>query len=106
TEKTVVMETDPSPTSESKSVLRNWIAFWFLGVCLNFGFHVMLAAAFDLLSKPVSGLQETDGIMNDAACHPTATAAILVADILPSFFIKLISPFIFSSTHLRMVLII
>eukprot|EP00056_Hartaetosiga_gracilis_P007147 m.104711 g.104711 ORF g.104711 m.104711 type:complete len:480 (+) comp12642_c0_seq4:27-1466(+) len=54
---------------------RNWIAFWILGLCNNFGYVIMLSGAHDILKKLDPKL---------------GTAAVLLADILPTLLIKLV----------------
>lgn len=79
-----------------------------LGMCNNFAYVVMLSAAHDILKK-----QETQNSTAHAAvtfdnslqsgnssnssrydCNPTSTAAVLLADILPTLLIKMSAPFV------------
>lgn len=85
---------------------RNWIGFWFLGLCNNFGYVVMLSAAHDILKKQESqnttanasfGADLQAGNSSNSSrydCNPTSTAAVLLADILPSLLLKMSAPFI------------
>nr|XP_057905909.1 battenin isoform X2 [Doryrhamphus excisus] len=85
---------------------RNWVGFWLLGLCNNFAYVVMLSAAEDILQK-----QEThNGTVYNSSltilevedvkaanssrydCNPVSTAAVLLADILPTLIIKLSAP--------------
>ncbi|KAL5475116.1 hypothetical protein EMCRGX_G027174 [Ephydatia muelleri] len=81
---------------------RNVFAFWILGLCNNFPYVVMLSAAFDILSQlenkasatPSSGAACTvvGGEYPGRKCNKLSTSVILLADILPNLFIKLIGP--------------
>ncbi|CAJ1075630.1 battenin isoform X2 [Xyrichtys novacula] len=84
---------------------RNWSGFWLLGLCNNFAYVVMLSAAHDILKKQESGnttltapgtLSVDGGNSSNSSrydCNPVSTAAVLLADILPTLFIKLMAPF-------------
>ncbi|XP_047428683.1 battenin isoform X2 [Mugil cephalus] len=85
---------------------RNWIGFWVLGLCNNFGYVVMLSAAHDILKTQESGngTASTSATLTVAVhgnssnsssydCNPVSTAAVLLADILPTLVIKLLAPF-------------
>ncbi|XP_035229994.1 battenin-like [Stegodyphus dumicola] len=64
----------------------------------------MLSAAYDLLHVDYHKSEEqvvTRNESNVTRCNPISTGAILLADILPSLFIKLIAPFIVIKTHVR-----
>ncbi|XP_073994200.1 battenin-like isoform X2 [Rhodnius prolixus] len=91
---------------------RSLVAFWFLGLCNNYGYVVMLAAAIDILS---TNFHYTDGDTSSNSssnatyvrqCTHMSTGAILLADIIPSLTIKLISPFFPLFIHFRMALIV
>ncbi|XP_051571336.1 battenin-like isoform X2 [Myxocyprinus asiaticus] len=83
---------------------RNCIGFWLLGLCNNFAYVVMLSAALDILKKQESqnttvptlapDLNNVD-IRNSSRydCNPVSTAAVLLADILPTLVIKFTAPF-------------
>lgn len=87
---------------------RNLSSFWMLGLCNNYAYVIMLSAAFDILGEetaspteppPITSpslnwtdLNNTSPTINPYDCNPTSTAVILVANILPSLSIKLISP--------------
>nr|XP_046270500.1 battenin [Scatophagus argus] len=87
---------------------RNWIGFWFLGLCNNFAYVVMLSAAHDILKKQESGNTTASTLVTVAIdfqggnssnssrydCNPVSTAAVLLADILPTLVIKLFAPFV------------
>ncbi|KAM3864032.1 battenin [Diretmus argenteus] len=84
---------------------RNWTGFWFLGLCNNFAYVVMLSAAHDILNKQRSQNSTTPtpdtlvlvsgGNSSNSSydCNPVSTAAVLLADILPTLLIKLTAPF-------------
>uniref|UniRef100_A0A1A8FQ20 Battenin n=1 Tax=Nothobranchius korthausae TaxID=1143690 RepID=A0A1A8FQ20_9TELE len=99
-----------SDTDGGCSKRRCWAGFWILGLCNNLGYVVMLSAALDILSK-----QETRNVTESASnsgapaedvqagnhsnssiydCSPITTGAVLLADILPTLFIKLLAPFV------------
>jgi battenin len=92
--------------------VRNWIGFWLLGLCNNYAYVIMLSAAHDLLDSSFHGNDDEiaidEGKKNGtiAICNPTSSAAILLADIVPSLMTKAISPFIFTNTQLRVLIVI
>ncbi|XP_054525158.1 battenin-like isoform X2 [Pan troglodytes] len=81
---------------------KNAVGFWLLGLCNNFSYVVMLSAAHDILShKRTSGNQShvdpgpTPMPHNSSSrfdCNSVSTAAVLLADILPTLVIKLLAP--------------
>ncbi|XP_026215297.1 battenin [Anabas testudineus] len=86
---------------------RSWSGFWLLGLCNNFAYVVMLSAAHDILKKQQSenststlatltvdfqGGNSSNSSRYD--CNPVSTAAVLLADILPTLVIKLCAPFV------------
>ncbi|XP_044038002.1 battenin isoform X3 [Siniperca chuatsi] len=87
---------------------RNYIGFWLLGLCNNFAYVVMLSAAHDVLKKQESGNATVSASATLAVgfqggnssnssrydCNPVSTAAVLLADILPTLLIKLLAPFV------------
>lgn len=79
---------------EAREKWRNLIAFWFLGLCNNFGYVVMLSAAYDILKKQDDSNEPKP---TDAPpgfhCNPISTGLILLADILPTLLIKITAPF-------------
>uniref|UniRef100_A0A1A9WE49 Battenin n=1 Tax=Glossina brevipalpis TaxID=37001 RepID=A0A1A9WE49_9MUSC len=92
----------PSVRSE-RSLWRDLTAYWILGLCNNYGYVVMLSAAHDIIgqfhhevvlarsSKEPANVD--DDIGKGRHCHIVSTGAILLADILPSLFVKIIMPF-------------
>ncbi|XP_008328819.1 battenin isoform X2 [Cynoglossus semilaevis] len=84
---------------------RNWSAFWILGLCNNFSYVVMLSAAHDILKKQESQQNATQTSSAEVSvgwnssnssrydCNPISTAAVLVADILPTLVLKIFAPF-------------
>ncbi|CAI5674099.1 unnamed protein product [Oreochromis niloticus] len=88
--------------------IRNWIGFWLLGLCNNFAYVVMLSAAHDILEKQESRNETAStsaslhvdfqvGNSSNSSiydCNPVSTAAVLLADILPTLFIKVFAPFV------------
>uniref|UniRef100_A0A672G0Z6 Battenin n=1 Tax=Salarias fasciatus TaxID=181472 RepID=A0A672G0Z6_SALFA len=77
---------------------RSWAAFCceILGLCNNFGYVVMLSAAHDILKQQGSEntTQATAPNSSSYDCNPVSTAAVLLADILPTLLIKLVAPFV------------
>ncbi|XP_034396333.1 battenin isoform X2 [Cyclopterus lumpus] len=87
---------------------RNWSGFWLLGLCNNFAYVVMLSAAHDILQKQQSqnatastsatmAVEFQGGNSSNSSrydCNPVSTAAVLLADILPTLVIKLSAPFV------------
>ncbi|KAJ8402579.1 hypothetical protein AAFF_G00366620 [Aldrovandia affinis] len=87
--------------------VRNISGFWLLGLCNNFAYVVMLSAAHDILKQ--QGMPNTTSLMPTASfhqpeggnhsnssrydCNPVSTAAVLLADILPTLLIKVAAPF-------------
>uniref|UniRef100_A0A3P9ARH2 Battenin n=1 Tax=Maylandia zebra TaxID=106582 RepID=A0A3P9ARH2_9CICH len=74
-----------------------------LGLCNNFAYVVMLSAAHDILEKQesrnetASVREQMFGNSSNSSiydCNPVSTAAVLLADILPTLFIKLFAPFV------------
>lgn len=84
----------------SKFVL---ISYWFLGLCNNFAYVIMLSAAHDILSSSENSqngtntttnlISENKNKTNKYDCNDLSTGAILLADILPGIAIKLVAPF-------------
>ncbi|TDH03480.1 hypothetical protein EPR50_G00163790 [Perca flavescens] len=87
---------------------RNWSGFWLLGLCNNFAYVVMLSAAHDILTKQETAnttastkatlaMDFQGGNSSNSSrydCNPVSTAAVLLADILPTLVIKLSAPFV------------
>uniref|UniRef100_A0A2K5NWC0 Battenin n=1 Tax=Cercocebus atys TaxID=9531 RepID=A0A2K5NWC0_CERAT len=81
---------------------KNAVGFWLLGLCNNFSYVVMLSAAHDILShERTSGNQShvdpgPAPIPHNSSsrfdCNSVSTAAVLLADILPTLVIKLLAP--------------
>uniref|UniRef100_A0A914ULM7 Battenin n=1 Tax=Plectus sambesii TaxID=2011161 RepID=A0A914ULM7_9BILA len=78
--------------------IRNLTAFWFLGLCNNFAYVIMLSAAEDILDKQegkaTNNTDETCEVnITSRHCTPVSTGAVLLADIIPTLIIKLTAPF-------------
>ena len=72
------------------------ICYWFLGLCNNFAYVIMLSAAHDILSPNEhnnTSENQTTKNTNRFDCNDLSTGTILLADILPGIAIKLIAPF-------------
>uniref|UniRef100_A0A3B3ZN45 Battenin n=1 Tax=Periophthalmus magnuspinnatus TaxID=409849 RepID=A0A3B3ZN45_9GOBI len=103
-EQTNSVNADPDPTSESMHSFL--LILEVLGLCNNFAYVVMLSAAHDILKKQenqnstatvTSTLDLQAGNSSNTSiydCNPTSTAAVLLADILPTLFIKMFAPFV------------
>ncbi|XP_078126443.1 battenin [Sander vitreus] len=102
---------DPVQRSDSTgrcTQWRNWSGFWLLGLCNNFAYVVMLSAAHDILKKQETAnttastsatlaMDFQGGNSSNSSrydCNPVSTAAVLLADILPTLVIKLSAPFV------------
>uniref|UniRef100_A0A8D0PL33 Battenin n=1 Tax=Sus scrofa TaxID=9823 RepID=A0A8D0PL33_PIG len=99
-------ETDPAPRpplqDRQGAHWKNAVGFWLLGLCNNFSYVVMLSAAHDILShQRAPGNQShvdpdpTPTPHNSTSrfdCNSVSTAAVLLADILPTLIIKLLAP--------------
>eukprot|EP00088_Acartia_fossae_P016176 TRINITY_DN1903_c0_g1_i7.p1 TRINITY_DN1903_c0_g1~~TRINITY_DN1903_c0_g1_i7.p1 ORF type:complete len:440 (+),score=40.78 TRINITY_DN1903_c0_g1_i7:24-1343(+) len=98
-----------SLVADNRSMKRNLVGFWILGLINNFAYVIMLSAAHDLL-KPSSYHNNTKEALNwdeeavyhqiaidkdDSGrdCNPLSTGSILLADVLPAVIIKLVAPF-------------
>ncbi|KAJ8347348.1 hypothetical protein SKAU_G00287490 [Synaphobranchus kaupii] len=105
-----ISDQEPIVTSNSRgrdSFWRNLSGFWLLGLCNNFAYVVMLSAAHDILKQQEThntttntlsaSLNQPEGRNNSNSslydCNPVSTAAVLLADILPTLLIKLAAPF-------------
>nr|XP_040046141.1 battenin isoform X1 [Gasterosteus aculeatus aculeatus] len=103
---------EPAPRADSSGAAaaqwRNWSGFWLLGLCNNFAYVVMLSAAHDILNQQESrntpdptsatlAVEFQGGNRSNSSrydCNPVSTAAVLLADILPTLAIKLSAPFV------------
>ncbi|XP_057306909.1 battenin-like [Hydractinia symbiolongicarpus] len=77
--------------NNAKELRRNLIAFWILGLCNNFGYVVMLSAAYNIMSVQ-NGEADTKKYPG-FHCNKFSTGLILLADVLPTLIIKLTAPF-------------
>ena len=68
------------------------VSYWFLGLCNNFAYVIMLSAAHDILDgiKPTNNDTSTlrsgstaSNITNRYDCNTISTGAVLLADVLP-----------------------
>lgn len=76
---------------------RNLLAFWIFGLCNNFAYVIMLSAAHDILREERGEQNKTHTVNTTSnstilVCNRIGTGAILLADILPAFLIKLSAP--------------
>ncbi|XP_014088453.1 battenin [Bactrocera oleae] len=90
---------DAVPTSTKDNGLwRDLVAYWLLGLCNNYGYVVMLTAAHDIISAFESETQaskvlELAANSTQRRCNKMSTSAVLLADIIPSFLVKFLAPF-------------
>ncbi|XP_034077446.1 battenin isoform X2 [Gymnodraco acuticeps] len=106
-EQAASVNADPAQRSDSNgscSKWRDWTGFWLLGLCNNFAYVVMLSAAHDILKKqesanatsptpaPLTVDVQAGNSSSPYDCNPVSTAAVLLADILPTLIIKLAAP--------------
>ncbi|KAK6725876.1 hypothetical protein RB195_004291 [Necator americanus] len=80
------------------STIRNIIAFWIFGLCNNYGYVIMLSAAEDIMVLQEGGnvtkqIQNCEEHITGRHCTAISTGAVLLADNLPSLFVKLTFPF-------------
>ena len=73
------------------------VSYWFLGLCNNFAYVIMLSAAHDILDeiKPAKDNNSTlnnlkvntqTNVTNTYDCNTLSTGTILLADVLPGIF--------------------
>ncbi|XP_034279277.1 battenin [Pantherophis guttatus] len=102
----VALSAESEATLDACSQLRNNAGFWLLGLCNNFAYVVMLSAAHDILSHqkvpehngtgpipPSASPENTTTNTSRYDCNTISTGAVLLADILPTLFIKFSAPF-------------
>lgn len=100
-------ETTPEPRAplldRQGAHWKDAVGFWLLGLCNNFSYVVMLSAAHDILSHDRVPRNQSHVDPGPTAlphnsssrfdCNSVSTAAVLLADILPTLVIKLLAPF-------------
>ncbi|XP_044016322.1 battenin-like isoform X2 [Aphidius gifuensis] len=92
---------------DNRTKWRNFIAFWVLGLCNNYGYVIVLSAAHDILESRFGNNEPIDPVINNSTtinsrnCNELSTGAILLADILPCLIVKLIGPFFPYYIHVR-----
>uniref|UniRef100_A0A336LVK9 Battenin n=1 Tax=Culicoides sonorensis TaxID=179676 RepID=A0A336LVK9_CULSO len=88
--------------SESKDygLWRDRVAFWFMGICNNYGFNVILAAAHDIIVELSPPSNDIKYVRN---CNSMSTAGVLLCNIIPAIIIKLFSSFIVGMIHTKMI---
>ncbi|VDO18487.1 unnamed protein product [Heligmosomoides polygyrus] len=87
--------------STTRTDVRNMISFWIFGLCNNFTFSVMLAAAQDILSKHQhsehfvqNGTDVCVPEIRHRICSPTSAGVVLLCNIVPALVVKLLCPFV------------
>ncbi|XP_055385589.1 battenin-like [Condylostylus longicornis] len=99
-----IKEETPKVSKPSDPQLwRDLLAFWFLGLCNNYGYVVMLSAAHDIIGKFDDNHKQPEE-KNDRDCQIMSTGAILLADIIPSLMIKLLVPFLPFWVNVRVII--
>ncbi|XP_017010038.2 battenin [Drosophila takahashii] len=89
----VVAPGDASRSSrKERGLWRDLTSYWILGLCNNYGYVVMLSAAHDII-KQFNPNDESEDSSSGRNCHLVSTGAILLADVLPSLFVKILMPF-------------
>uniref|UniRef100_A0A914CPH9 Battenin n=1 Tax=Acrobeloides nanus TaxID=290746 RepID=A0A914CPH9_9BILA len=78
--------------------VKNIMSFWIFGLCMKYGFVIMLCASEDILNKFEGKNVENNGDQCKAnpssrQCNPLSTGTILLANMLPSVIINLTFPF-------------
>ncbi|ALC43860.1 cln3 [Drosophila busckii] len=76
-----------------RSLWRDLTAYWILGLCNNYGYVVMLSAAHDIIAQFNDEPEFNEDVDSGRECHLVSTGAILLADVLPSLFVKILMPF-------------
>ncbi|XKL69286.1 hypothetical protein PGB90_007055 [Kerria lacca] len=76
------------------SINRSTVAYWILGLCNNYGYVVMLSAAHDILTRLDKFDNQPKILNNDRKCNELSTGVILLANIVPSLIVKIVSPFL------------
>ncbi|XP_055543278.1 battenin [Wyeomyia smithii] len=98
-----------------RGLWRDLVAYWFLGLCNNYGYVVMLTAAHDILKELDTDTDHSRSLIpfHSAAspfaqttrpCNKMSTGAILLADILPALSVKLLASFLPLWKHARVML--
>ncbi|CAD7005837.1 unnamed protein product [Ceratitis capitata] len=87
----------PAPMKD-KGLWRDLTAYWILGLCNNYGYVVMLTAAHDIISQlesedEASKAEDFAANSTQRRCNKISTSAVLLADIIPSFLVKFLAPF-------------
>ncbi|XP_058536934.1 battenin isoform X4 [Ochotona princeps] len=100
-EEEAIPELRASQSGNQSAHWRNAVGFWILGLCNNFSYVVMLSAAYDILHHDTVPGNQSHVDPGPAPpphnssrfdCNPVSTAAVLLADILPTLVIKLLAP--------------
>lgn len=88
----------PHPPPKDRKLWRDLTAYWIFGLCNNYGYVVMLSAAHDIIAQFQDHPADDNTVENEGddtrKCHLVSTGAILLADILPSLFVKIVIPFL------------
>lgn len=82
---------------KDKQLWRDLVAFWILGLCNNFGYVVMLSAAHDIIARfeeDTHRVADPKAEVLERQCNIVSTGAILLADVIPGFVVKLVMPFL------------
>lgn len=99
------VEADAPCDGPATARLRIRSAFWVLGLCNNYGYVVMISAAYDILHRNFLA-EARPVLLGPRQCNYLSTGAILLADILPSLVIKFLSPFLPLWINFRMSVVV
>ncbi|VDK46294.1 unnamed protein product [Anisakis simplex] len=77
--------------------LKTLIGFWIFGLCNNYAYVIMLSAAEDILNKQehvntTRAVDTCEDSLTSRHCTPLSTGTVLLADVLPTLFVKLTFP--------------
>ncbi|XP_063709903.1 battenin-like [Culicoides brevitarsis] len=100
--KIVCTITNEPDKAKDAGLWRDLVAFWFLGICNNYGFIVMLAAAHDIIHE-LSPDQPSD-VKFVRNCNSMSTGTVLLADIVPAIIIKIFSSFVVGFVHTKVIM--
>jgi battenin len=99
TKKPFIVPRTVQKDQKDRGLWRDLLSYWIFGLCNNYGYVIILTAAFDVLKQ----LEEKEGIVRDESevildggryCNLMSTGAILLAITVPSILIKFTMPFL------------
>jgi battenin len=105
----IISKSDDSiPSLENgrdRGLWRDLVGYWVLGMCNNYGYVIMLTAAFDILKELEVNDQKKIQIDENSNryCNLMSTGAILLANTIPSIIVKFSVPFLPSMIKIRVI---